>query len=228
MTDSKYIDVVYSAEKKPFSDYPSKLIKELVKKFEIDLDSSILELGCGRGEFLNEFTNLGMRGYGTDVSGYAKDFCKNAEIKISDITKEKLPYPDNHFDIVYSKSCIEHFYYPEIVFEEAYRVLKPSGKFINLTPEWKYFYKTFYEDYTHRTPFTKKSLKDIHSIYGFKNVQVESFKQLPILWSSNFFLKNIFRILSELTRIFVPEYFRMKFKWIRFSKEIMLLSFATK
>ena len=57
MTDSKYIDVVYSAEKKPFSDYPSKLIKELVKKYEIDLNSSILELGCGRGEFLNEFIN---------------------------------------------------------------------------------------------------------------------------------------------------------------------------
>ena len=80
MTDSKYIDVVYSSEKKPFSDYPSKLIKELVKKYEIDLNSSILELGCGRGEFLNEFTNLGMTGYGTDVSGYAKNFCKNAEI----------------------------------------------------------------------------------------------------------------------------------------------------
>ena len=25
----------------------------------------------------------------------------------------------------------------------------------------KYFYKTFYEDYTHRTPFTEKSLKDM-------------------------------------------------------------------
>ena len=228
MTDSNYIDVVYSTEKKPFSDYPPKLIKQLVKKYKINLNSSILELGCGRGEFLNEFTNLGMKGYGTDVSGYAKDFCKNAEIKISDITKEKLPYPDNHFDIVYSKSFIEHFYYPEIVFEEAYRVLKPSGMFINLTPEWKYFYKTFYEDYTHRTPFTEKSLRDIHSIHGFKNIEVESFKQLPILWSNNFFLRNIFKFLSELTRIFVPEYFRMKFKWIRFSKEIMLLSFATK
>ena len=170
---------------------------------------------------------LCIRDSGTDVSGYAKDFCKNAEIKISDITKEKLPYPDNHFDIVYSKSFIEHFYYPEIVFEEAYRVLKPSGKFINLTPEWKYIYKTFYEDYTHRTPFTKKSLRDIHLIYGFKDIKVESFKQLPFYGLVTFF-KNIFKFLSELTRIFVPEYFRMKFKWIRFSQEIMLLSFATK
>jgi len=228
MTDSKYIDVVYSSEKKPFSNYPSRLIKELVKKFKLNLNSSILELGCGRGEFLNEFTNLGMKGYGVDISGYAKNFCKNAEIKISDITKEQLPYPDNHFDIVYSKSFIEHFYYPEIAFKEAYRVLKPSGLFINLTPEWKYIYRSFYDDYTHRTPFTKKSLQDIHLINGFKNVKVESFKQLPILWSDNFLIKNLFGFFSGVTRILVPEYFRLKFKWIRFSKEIMLLSIANK
>jgi SAM-dependent methyltransferase len=228
MTDYKYIDVVYSAKNKPFSKYPSKLIKELVKRFKLNLDSSILELGCGRGEFLNEFTNLGMKGFGVDISGYARDFCKNAEIKVSDITKEQLPYPDNYFDIVYSKSFIEHFYYPEVAFKEAYRVLKPSGVFVNLTPEWKYFITSFYEDHTHRTPFSKKSLENIHLITDFKNVKVESFKQLPILWSNNFFINYLFKFFSEITRIFVPDYFRLKFKWIRFSKEIMILSFGTK
>ena len=232
MTDSKYIDVVYSAERRPFSKYPAKLIKELVKKFELNLNSSILELGCGRGEFLDKFTDLGMKGFGIDISGYAKDFCKNAEIKVCDITKEQLPYPDNHFDIVYAKSFIEHFYYPEEVFKEAYRVLKPSGVFINLTPEWKYFINLFYEDYTHRTPFTKESLQDIYLINGFKNVKVESFKQLPILWSDNFFIKYLFKFFSELTRIFVPEYFKFKFKlklkWVLFSKGIMLLSIGKK
>ena len=165
MTDSKYLDIIYSSERRPFSRYPSKLIKELVKKYDLSFNSSILELGCGRGEFLNEFTKLGMKGFGIDISSYAKNFCKNAEIKVCDITKQKLPYPDNHFDIVYSKSFIEHFYYPEEIFKEALRVLKPSGIFINLTPEWKYFFKSlFYDDYTHRTPFTKESLKDIYLI----------------------------------------------------------------
>jgi hypothetical protein len=65
-------------------------------------------------------------------------------------------------------------------------------------------------------------------LYAFKNVKVESFKQLPILWSDNFLIKYLFGFFSELTRILVPEYFRQKFKWIRFSKEIMLLSFGTK
>ena len=228
MTDSKYIDVIYSAEKKPFTFYPKKLINELVKRFNLKSNSLILELGCGRGEFLNEFTNLGMKGFGVDLSNFAENFCKNAEITITDITKKSLPYPDNFFDIVYSKSFIEHFYYPEELFKEAYRVLKPSGIFINLTPEWTYIYTSFYEDFTHRTPFTKKSLQDIYLVSGFKNVKVESFKQLPILWSNNFLIKNLFKFFSEMTRIFIPDYFRLKFKWIRFSKEIMLLSNGVK
>jgi SAM-dependent methyltransferase len=228
MTDKKYIDVVYSIDKKPFSSYPKKLIKHLSIIYDLKINSKILELGCGRGEFINEFTELGMSGYGIDVSDYAKKYCKNTEIKTIDITKNPIPYPENYFDIVFSKSFIEHFYYPEAIFKEAYRVLKPSGIFINLTPEWKYIYKSFYDDYTHRTPFTKKSLEDIYLINGFKNIKVNSFKQLPILWSNNIFIKIFFKILSELTRILVPDYYRMKNKWIRFSKELMLLSCGIK
>lgn len=228
MTNPKYIDVVYSSKNKPFTNYPSKLINYLIKKFCINSDSSVLELGCGRGEFLNEFTNNKMKGFGIDISNYAANFCKNSEIKVVDITKENIPYPDNSFDVVFSKSFIEHFYYPENIFKEAYRVLKPSGVLINLTPEWPYIYRSFYEDFTHRTPFTKKSLHDIYLMSGFKNVKVESFKQLPILWYNNFFIKNLFKFFSEMTRIFTPDYFRLKYKWIRFSKEIMLLSAGIK
>ena len=228
MTDSKYIEIVYSSKNKPFTNYPEKLIKELVKKFNLKSNSKILELGCGRGEFLNEFSKLGMNSFGVDVSDYAINLCKNAEIKVLDITKNPLPYDDNSFDIVFSKSFIEHFYYPEQIFKDTLRVLKPSGIFINLTPEWNYIYKSFYEDFTHRTPFTKKSLKDIYLITGFSDVNVESFKQLPILWYNNILIRHFLKILSEITRLLVPDYFRMKFKWIRFSKEIMILSSGKK
>ena len=102
------------------------------------------------------------------------------------------------------------------------------GIFINLTPEWKYIYRSFYDDYTHRTPFTKKSLQNIYLINGFKNVKVNSFKQLPVLWSDNYLIKFFFSVLSEITLIIIPDSFRMKYKWIRFSKEIMLLSYGTK
>ena len=50
---------------------------------------------------------------------------------------EKLPYEDN-FLMYLLKSFIEHFYYPEN-FNEFYRILKPGGIIISLTPDWKQF-----------------------------------------------------------------------------------------
>ena len=72
MTNKSYIDVVYGSNKKPFTTYPEKLIKLLVKKIHLKNESKILEMGCGRGEFLNEFTKLGMSGFGIDLSRFCK------------------------------------------------------------------------------------------------------------------------------------------------------------
>ena len=66
------------------------------------------------------------------------------------------------------------------MFKEAYRVLKPSGILINLTPEWKYIYKSFYDDYTHRTPFTKKSLEDIHR-HSIDEFKLENYEHHPAI-----------------------------------------------
>ena len=227
MSQQNYLETIYNVKNRPLTDYPKKLIIYLIKRFKLEKNQKVLELGCGRGEFLNEFVNNGLEGHGIDLSDYCNQFFPNLNFKKVDMASEKLPYEDNFFDIIYSKSIIEHFYYPEKVFQEAHRVLKPGGIIITLTPEWQYIYKSFYEDYTHRVPFTKISLKDIHVMSNFKSVSVESFKQLPILFEKNLFYY-FFNFLSFLTRVCMPDYFRMKNKWIRFSKEIMLLSVAKK
>ena len=82
MTNSDYIKVVYSEEKKPFTVYPSKLISELAKRYNLKSNTSILELGCGRGEFLNEFTKIGMKTYGIDISDYAKKTAHLQRLKL--------------------------------------------------------------------------------------------------------------------------------------------------
>ena len=227
MSQQNYLETIYSAENKPLTNYPKKLVSYLIERFDLEKSQKILELGCGRGEFLNEFVKNGLEGYGTDISEYSNQFFPNLNLKKVDMANEKLPYEDNFFDIIYSKSVVEHFYYPEKVFQEAYRVLKPGGIIITLTPEWKYIYKSFYEDFTHRVPFTKVSLRDIHIMSNFKFISVESFKQLPLLFEKNLNYY-LFSFLSYLTRVFIPDYFRMKSKWIRFSKEVMLLSVGKK
>ena len=229
MANKDYVEIIYNEGEKPITDYPSKMIKHFIDKYKIEENSKILELGCGRAEFLNEFHKNKMKAYGVDNSIYGKKLYPHLEIQKVDLLKNSLPYPDDTFDVIYSKSFVEHFYYPEKIFQEAYRVLKRGGKIITLTPEWKYFYKTFYEDFTHRTPFTKVSLRDIQLICNFKNIEVESFRQLPLMWNRPKLIAVIFEFLSEIVRLITPDIFRQKnIKWIRFSKEVMLLSIATK
>ena len=128
MQKNRYLETVYSEENAPFSEYPSKLVNFLIDKARLLEKQKILELGCGRGDFINEFKKKGLKTYGIDLSDYSKNYFPELTFSKVDLTKDKLPYEDNFFDVIYSKSFIEHFYYPEKIFQEAYRVLKPGGK----------------------------------------------------------------------------------------------------
>ena len=179
-----YVEVVYNENARPLTQYPSLLAQYLYDRYGLDQGASFLDIGCGRGEFLKGFMECGVNGYAVDQSSAAKKYCPEAELRNSDIENEGIPYPDNFFDVVYSKSVIEHFYYPEKLVQEIFRVLKPGGKVITLCPDWEFNFRIYFEDYTHRTPFMQSSLRDIQLIHGFDNVNVERFRQLPILWST--------------------------------------------
>lgn len=219
-----YVDIVYNEKDRPLTSYPAKLTRYLFRRFQISPGDKLLEVGCGRGEFLKGFIDCGIDGYGVDRSSAAERYCPKADLKIADLEKDPLPYPSNFFDVVYSKSVIEHFYYPENLMREIYRVLKPGGLVITLCPDWEFNYKIYFEDFTHRTPFMKSSLRDIQLIQGFESVSVDRFRQLPILWGTG----KILLLFSEITRIFIPVFFSRYSKWVRFSKEIMLLSSSRK
>ena len=55
MQKNKYLETVYSEDNAPFSNYPSKLINFLTTKAQLKENQKILEMGCGRGDFINEF-----------------------------------------------------------------------------------------------------------------------------------------------------------------------------
>ena len=214
-----YLRVIYSERRRPYTSYPSKLCKYIAENYFKPSYETLLDVGCGRGEHLREFQKLGYQVKGVDLSKEAKELLKDLEIEILDIEREPLPHGDSSFDVVFNKSLIEHLNNPENFVREAYRVLKSGGRLITMTPDWESIYRIFYEDYTHKTPFTENSLRDIHQIFGFKEVEVKKFRQLPILWKYPFL--NIF----SKTAYYFP---KSEIKFIKYSKEIMLLSWAEK
>ncbi|MCX5809256.1 MAG: class I SAM-dependent methyltransferase [Proteobacteria bacterium] len=218
-----YVAVTYNEKDRPFTLYPDKLARYLSSRYKLPEGSKILDLGCGRGEFLRGFIRCGLDGYGVDQSFIAKSICPEAEILQSNLENEPLPYDDNSFDVIFSKSVLEHFYYPERLVMEIYRIVKPGGLVITMVPDWESVYKTFYEDYTHRTPFTTNSLKDIFLINGFDDVKVEKFRQLPFLWALPYL-----QPLCSIAALIAPRSLRPYSKLVRFSQEIMLLSTAVK
>ena len=221
---SDYVDVTYSEIDYPFTQYPSKLAKYLTDRYALSEGSRLLEVGCGRGETLKGFIDAGLVGHGVDLSPVASKYFPELELKITDLEHNRIPHDDESFDVVYSKSLIEHFYHPERIVRDMFRVLRPGGVLIALTPDWDVNYRMFYCDYTHRTPFTAESLRDLLLVHQFTDVSVERFRQLPVVWK----YPKLFLPLTELTRWTSPRALKRHSKWVRYSKEIMLLASATK
>ena len=131
----------------------------------------ILDIGCGRGNFI-QFAPDKIEGCdnGLRMLKIAKE--RRFNVKFVNIRK-RLPYPDNTFDAINLKEVIEHLTYPMEVIKECYRILKPKGKLVILTPDVSRLgVEAFYNALGHTSPFTKESVRSILVFNKFKEVNV--------------------------------------------------------
>ena len=228
--NKSYVSVVYDENRTPKTDYPSKFTRYLVDRFSIPKNSSLIELGCGRGDFLLEFQRSGLECHGIDRDEESVSILKDlVDVKKVDISTDIFPFDDETFDIVYHKSLIEHLYTPDHLMAETYRILKPGGRVIIFTPDWISQMKTFYEDFTHSRPYDCTALNDLLEVYNFKSITCEKFYQLPIIW--NFpFLEIVCRCLQlfvdNVAARWLTKHTGVKF--FRWGVELMVLGTGVK
>lgn len=134
----------------------------------------ILDIGCSTGTFaLNDPKNI----TGIDADKDAIPVAKSKGINCMHFNADnkKLPFKSNTFDAVNLKSVLAHISNALLLLKEIRRVLKPNGKLVAFTANIKILKFDFFEDYTHVSPFTKNSLKNILYDAGFRNYEAYNF-----------------------------------------------------
>jgi 2-polyprenyl-3-methyl-5-hydroxy-6-metoxy-1,4-benzoquinol methylase len=114
--------------------------------------SRILEVGCGAGNLLLQATVPGSFPVALDLSMQALTFVRSRleEAKAHEEGPEGftcmqsigecLPLQDNSFDCVLLSEVVEHLEAPQISIREASRVLRPGGRLLVTTPNYRSFW----------------------------------------------------------------------------------------
>ena len=97
-------------------------------------DGRLLDVGCGSGELLKGMHELGWQVEGVDFDPEA---VRNASVKglkvhLGSLAEQK--FADNTFDAVIMSHLIEHVPDPRALLRECYRLLKPAGHLVIITP----------------------------------------------------------------------------------------------
>jgi ubiquinone/menaquinone biosynthesis C-methylase UbiE len=117
----------------------------------------VLEVGCGTGRWLTELQPVVPRLYGLDLSGgMLQQARKTRQPALVQGRAERLPWPNQTFDLIFCVNALHHFNRPQGFVTEAQRLLRPGGSLaiVGMDPrthrhDWyiyDYFERTFEAD----------------------------------------------------------------------------------
>ena len=116
----------------------------------------LLDLGCGNGAKLFEFTERGYEVWGVDVGVDAIRLCKELLPEGHFIQGElqETGLPGGHFDYIRIDNVLEHVPNPREVIKECYRLLRQKGQLMVYVP--------------HGSSLSMKFMKGILSLHGYR------------------------------------------------------------
>lgn len=122
----------------------SKRAEFIFKEIEKEKPKKILDIGCGRGFYINAFSlySFPKEIHGVDINERyllkAKRLSGDKRIKINKASIYKLPFKDNYFDFIVCSEVLEHLKNDQKGLKELKRVLKKKGKIIITVPNYNF------------------------------------------------------------------------------------------
>ena len=96
----------------------------------------VLDVGCGAGTDLVRFARGGAKVTGVDIAAAAIDLARanfaqqGLEADLREADGERLPFPDDTFDLVFAHGVVQYTGNPGALVSECRRVLRPGGEAI--------------------------------------------------------------------------------------------------
>jgi len=152
--------------------------REYLPRIELP-DAPVLDLGCGRGEFVELLRDEGVAVRGVDLNedsvAYARE--RGLPVERGDAFEVLGAAADDSLGGVVAFHVIEHLEPPRLLelLSLAYRKLKPGGFLLLETPNPQcllVFAESFYLDFTHVRPVHPLTLEHLLEELGFARVEL--------------------------------------------------------
>lgn len=191
------VDGIYCALEDAFRGSPA-LVKDRLKVYLDDVQNVsagggvVLDLGCGRGEWLELLRDRDVEAYGVDTNVTYKDRwdASGINVVIADAIDHLRSLAPGSVAVVTAFHLVEHLPIEALIelMDLTNRVLQPGGLFIMETPNPENLVvgaSTFYLDPTHQRPIPPALLEFLTGARGFYDVKIIRFQrdtisQLPI------------------------------------------------
>jgi SAM-dependent methyltransferase len=148
--------------------------------------SDVLDVGCGRGEFLELLRERGIRARGIDVNPEMVDRCRQAGLEVQEA--DALAYLNTLEDAslggLLAAQVVEHLRPGYLMrwLEAAAHKLRPGSRIVLETVNpacWAAFFNAYLRDITHAQPLHPDTLKYLLTASGFAQVEIRFTSPYP-------------------------------------------------
>jgi len=148
--------------------------------------ADVLDVGCGRGEFLSLLEAAGVTGRGVDVNPEMVATARERGLDVihADALAHLKSLPDGALGGLMAAQVVEHLTPPSLVrlLAEAYRTLRPGAPIVveTINPAcWLAFFSSYIRDFTHAQPIHPETMQYLLQANGFGRVTLQYRQPVP-------------------------------------------------
>ncbi len=142
--------------------------------------TDVLDIGCGRGEFLRMLRDRGVTGRGLDANREMVAVCRDRGLDVAegDAVGYLHSLPDASLGGIIATQVVEHFTSDYLLrfLEAAYHTLRPGSTIILETlnvDSWSAFFGPYLRDITHERPIPPDTLRFLLEASGFQRLELQ-------------------------------------------------------